>query len=108
MSVLNPLNIFLGTEHKRDKPDARERYYSIYYTAEQSALSAANPCDNIKIEKTDATPVKRTDYSYNQRDSVNHHYCEFPFCFLLKPEILRSHLFFAAAASFMYHQDAGK
>ena len=42
-------------------PDCRKTYYGVDNAREKRALTAANPRDDIKLENTDAAPVKSAD-----------------------------------------------
>jgi hypothetical protein len=66
------INVSL-TEKKSNTPDTRKSNYRIHDSAEERHRSAAKPCDEIKLENTNATPVKSTNHRKNKRDSVNYH-----------------------------------
>jgi len=67
------LELLARSEKKRYAPYTRKRDHRIYYTAEKRILTAAYPRDDIKIEYTDATPVKRTDYRDYQGYPIYYH-----------------------------------
>ena len=50
-------------EKQRDAPDSRKGDDGVDYSAENGILTAADPGDDVKSEKPDASPVQRTDYS---------------------------------------------
>ena len=72
-SVLYRLKAFPCTEDKRDAPDSRKSYHCINNTADECVLTAAYPCNYIKLKKTYASPVKCADYSEYQRYSIHYH-----------------------------------
>ena len=51
-----------ASEKKRDTPRARKGYNGIYNSAENRVLTAEKPCDDIKLKKSDTSPVSRADY----------------------------------------------
>ena len=63
-------------EEQRNAPNARECNDRINDTAEERLLAAEDPGDKVKLEKTDASPVERTDDRQNERKSVEHN--EYP------------------------------
>ena len=65
--------LVLGSEEQRDAPDTCKSDYGIDYSADDASLSSADPRDYIKLEKTDATPVKRADYGEDERYFVHNH-----------------------------------
>ena len=62
-----------GTEDERDTPNARQSDHGIYDTASDRFLTAEYPCDNVKAEKTDATPVKSAYDGDYQGNSIHYH-----------------------------------
>ena len=69
---------FSGTEEKGNAPDTGESDYSIDNSAEERIHTAADPSDDIKAKKTDATPVKSADDGNDQRDLVHNHFAKEP------------------------------
>ena len=61
---------FVFTKEKRQAPDTRKSDYCINDTAQNSALAATDPRDDVKLEQTDAAPVDRTDNNEDQRNSI--------------------------------------
>ena len=59
-------------EEQRNTPDRRKSDDGIYNAAEECILPAEKPCDDIKLKKTDATPVETADNGKNQCNSVEH------------------------------------
>ena len=57
-------------EKKGDAPNACKRYRRVYYTADKRILTAAEPRNYVKLEKTDATPVERSDDGEDESDSI--------------------------------------
>ena len=67
------LELFAGSEEKRDTPDSRKGNDCIDYTAYKTTLTAAQPRNDIKLEKTYASPVKGADDGQYERYSVHYH-----------------------------------
>ena len=56
----------------RYRPDTCEPDNRIYYPRKNGHLSAECQCNKIYAEKSDKSPVQRTNYDYNQRCFVKH------------------------------------
>ena len=65
-------NIFSTSEKKGYTPKCRKTYNGVYDSAYEVGLTAEQPTDYIKFEKSDATPVKSTYNKQNKRNSVKH------------------------------------
>ena len=59
-------------EKERYAPNRRKCDDGIYDTAEKCILTAEKPCDDIKLKKTDTTPVETADDGENKCNSVEH------------------------------------
>lgn len=64
---------FSCAENQRYAPNTRQRYHGINNTASKCGLSTEEPCDKIKLEQSDASPVQRADDRNNQGNSVHNH-----------------------------------
>ena len=62
-------------EQKRNAPDGGNPYQRIDDTADDTALAAANPGDDIKLEDPDGSPVDPADDGQRQRDSIENNQC---------------------------------
>ena len=63
------------TEDQRDTPKRGKRNHHVNDTRQDRPLSAKQPCDRIKAEKTDAAPVESANGGYDQGDSIkNRHH----------------------------------
>ena len=71
--LVKRLKTLTGTEKKRDAPNARQSDHRVYDTAYKSRLPTAQPCDDIKLEKTYASPVQSTDDAHDERDPIHNH-----------------------------------
>lgn len=60
-------------EEKGNTPESGKAHQNVNNTADDSTLSSENPGDDIKTEKTDASPVKTADDQKNKRDSIEYH-----------------------------------
>ena len=60
------------SEEKGNAPDSRKCDDRVNDAAEQGVLSAEDPGDEVKLEKTDAAPVQSADDRQNERKSVEH------------------------------------
>ena len=65
-------------EKKGDAPNACKGNRRVYYAADKRILTAAEPRNYIKLEKTDASPVECSHYGQNQSYSVQDHDLSFP------------------------------
>ena len=72
--LVDRLKSFSCAEDKRNTPDSRKSNYCINYTAEKCILTAAYPCNYIKLKKSYASPVECADYSEYQRNSIHNHF----------------------------------
>lgn len=75
--LVKRLKTLTGTEKKRDAPNARQSDHRVYYTADKSRLPTAQPCDDIKLEKTYASPVQCADNG-DYKGYPIHDHCVFP------------------------------
>lgn len=64
------LEFFSRAEEERDTPNAREGDDGVDDTADEGILTAAEPRNYVKLEKTDATPVEGSDDGENESDSI--------------------------------------
>ena len=71
--LVERLKTFPCSEQEGYTPYSRKSYDCINYTAEQSVLTTAYPCNYIKLKKTYASPVKSAYYCEYQRDSIHDH-----------------------------------
>ena len=71
--LVESLEALSGAEQKRNTPYTRQSNYRVDYTAYQSVLPTCDPSDDVKLEKTDATPIQRADYGEDERDSIHNH-----------------------------------
>ena len=60
-------------EEQRDAPKRRETDERVYHAAHGRRLPAADPCNYIEPEQTDAAPVDAADYGQNKCDAVDYH-----------------------------------
>ena len=65
--------LVFGSEKQRYAPDTCKSDYGIDYSADDTSLSSANPRDNVKLEKSYASPVQRADYGQDKCDFVHNH-----------------------------------
>ena len=68
------IEAFLLAENERNAPNARKSNDCINDPTEKCSLTAADPCYEVKLEKTDASPVKSSDHSESKRYSVYYHH----------------------------------
>lgn len=73
------------SENKRNTPKTRQSNEDIDYSADNSCLSAEDPCNDIKLEKTDTAPVESTYDRQNQRYFIQY-YHGLDYCFLSSSE----------------------
>ena len=71
--IFQMLKAFTGAEHQRDAPNTCQSNDRVDDSAEQRGLSAADPCHDVELEETDATPVQGTNDRQDQGESVNNH-----------------------------------
>ena len=67
------LKSFASAEEKRDTPNTGKCYDRVDYTADKCCLTAAEPSDYVEFEKTDATPVERSDNCEDKSNSIHYH-----------------------------------
>lgn len=68
-----------ASREKRDAPERRQTYQRINDAGDDRGLSAAQPRDNVKPEKTNASPVDPADDGENQCDSVYYDHVSWPY-----------------------------
>lgn len=66
-------NVVTASEQKRYAPYSGEGDDGINYTRDHRFRTSADPSYEVKLEKSDQTPVERADYGENQSDSVYYH-----------------------------------
>lgn len=71
--AVNAVYFVILMEKQRNAPDTRKSYYNVDYSCEKSFGTSCNPGNEVEGEKTDKTPVQRSDYRNNQRDFVYKH-----------------------------------
>ena len=64
------LEFFSRAEEERDAPNACEGDDGVDDTADEGILTAAEPRNYVKLEKTDASPVERSDDSKDESNSI--------------------------------------
>ena len=64
------LEFFSRTEEERDAPNTRKGDNGVDDAADESILTAAEPRNYVKLEKTDATPVEGSDDGEDESDSI--------------------------------------
>ena len=64
---------FACAEQKRYAPNARKSDHGVYDSADQWGLTSAQPCDDIKSEKPDASPVQCADDGDEEGNSIHNH-----------------------------------
>ena len=64
---------FSASEEERGKPESAYRYKGINDSAEDIALTAEYPCNDIKTEKSNRPPVDSADNTKKQCYSVKYH-----------------------------------
>ena len=74
--LVKSLESFSCTEKERHAPDTCKRNDSIYYSASEHLLSSEYPCNYIKTEKPNASPVQCSYDRDNKRNSIHYH-CDF-------------------------------
>ena len=62
---------FIATKEKGNTPNARERNDCINNAAENCILSAEKPCNKIKLENANQTPVQAADDGKNQCNRIH-------------------------------------
>ncbi len=85
-------------EKKRDTPNSGKRHDGIYYAADERILSAEEPCDDVKLKKSDTSPIERTDYGEHKGNSIHDHGHDFLFYFDLTPPEC-----FPPAVNYIFH-----
>lgn len=60
-------------EQQGNTPSPCQRNHGVYYSAQNSVLTAAKPCNNVKLKQSYTSPVRRTYYGQNQRNSIGDH-----------------------------------
>ncbi len=53
-------------EEQTDAPNACQAHKRINNAADDTGLTAEDPCDEVELKNTDQTPVQRTDNAQNQ------------------------------------------
>jgi len=59
------------TEEDRNTPYGGKRYQRVDHSANRGGLSAEEPCNDVKLENTDASPVQTSDDGKYQSYSVD-------------------------------------
>ena len=67
------LKAFTCAEYQRDAPNAGKCYDRVDDAAEQGRLTTADPCDNIELEQSDASPVEGTHDGEYKGDPIHYH-----------------------------------
>ena len=80
----------MSPEQKCGTPDACKTHKGIYQTAEQGALTAEQPGDEIKLKDADQTPVQTSHYRKNQCDGIHTKNLLFFWMRLVYPRIIQS------------------
>ena len=70
-SVCSLCNRFFS-EQQGYAPYARKSYNSVYYTADYGGCSAESPSYQVKLKKSDKSPVQSTDYYKDKADFIKH------------------------------------
>ena len=74
--VLDSVKGFACAKQQRDAPNTGKSYNGVDDAAEQRGLSAADPCNEVKLKQSDTAPVERAYDGQNQRNAIqNHHDC---------------------------------
>ena len=74
--VLDSVKGLASAKQQRDAPNTGKSYNGVDDAAEQRGLSAADPCNDVKLKQSDAAPVERANDGQNQRNAIqNHHDC---------------------------------
>ena len=71
------LELFTRSEEKRNAPYSRKCYHRINDAGKERVLTSTDPCDDVKAEYTDATPVECADYRDYQGNSIHNHFLFF-------------------------------
>ena len=69
-SLLNLFNVLIVAKQKCYTPKSRKTYYGKYYSAHQAELTSEKTCHQVKVKKTDRTPVNCTYDNKNQCDYI--------------------------------------
>ena len=59
-------------EQQRNAPDARQRHQCVEDPADNCALPAENPGDDIELKQPDAAPVQRAQDDQDQSNAIQH------------------------------------
>jgi hypothetical protein len=70
-SVCSLCNRFFS-EQQGYAPYARKSYNGVYYTADYGGCSAESPSYQVKLKKSDKSPVQSTDYYKDKADFIKH------------------------------------
>ncbi len=62
-----------SAEEERNAPNSGEGYDGVYYTADERFLSTEEPSNNVKLEKSDTSPIECTDNREHQGYSIHNH-----------------------------------
>lgn len=74
--VLDSVKGLAGAKQQRNAPNTGKSYNGVDDAAEQRGLSAADPCNEVKLKQSDAAPVESANDGQNQRNAIqNHHEC---------------------------------
>ena len=65
---------YILSEKKRNAPKSRESYDDVYYSRNDSRLTAEYPRYYIKLKKPYATPVYSAYYKQSERYSIYYHF----------------------------------
>ena len=71
--LLDTVEAFSGAENERDTPNACECNDGLDHAADQRTLTAKEPCYDVKLKQSNATPIQRTDDGEDQGDSIHNH-----------------------------------
>ena len=66
-------NAFPRTEKKRNTPNSCKSNDRVDDSAQDRILSAEDPRHDVKLKKSDASPVERAYYGNDQSDSIHYH-----------------------------------
>lgn len=67
------LDRFSASEKQRDTPDSRKGNHGINDSRPKRSLSAEDPCNYVKFEKSDASPVECAHDSEQKTNSIKQH-----------------------------------
>ena len=57
--VLDSVKGLASAKQQRNAPNAGKSYHGVDNAREQGGLSAADPCNKVKLKQTDAAPIER-------------------------------------------------